>query len=203
MKKTLLHQLVAAIFGGGEITLRGRRFTCDAAFSFRMGAGFPGDVNRTHPASIEPAIMSNTVVPFYGFPVVIAADGTNGVRPFGVGDGALTTIYGVAVRPFPQQQATGSSAFGAQAFGVGVPPASVPVDVIRQGYVTVQLPTDAPNAAKGGAVFIWIAASAGTHVLGGFESVAAGGNTIALAPTRYMFNGPQDASGNVELVITS
>src|SRR2546429_14565 len=115
MKKTLLNQLVAAIFGGA--IYRGRRFTCDAAFAFRMGAGFPGDVNRTHPASVEPALMSNTPVPFYGFPVVIAADGTNGVRPIGVGDGALTTIYGVAVRPFPQQAASGG-VFGAQGFGV-------------------------------------------------------------------------------------
>lgn len=202
MKKTLLQHLVAAIFGAGAIP-RGRRFTCDVAFPFRMGSGFPGDVNRTHPASIEPTIMSNTPVPFYGFPVVIAADGTNGVRPLGAGDGALTTIYGVAVRPFPQQQATGASAFGAQAFGVGVPPANVPVDVLRQGYITVQLPSDSAIVAKGGPVFVWTAASAGTHTQGGFEGTNPAGNGIALAPTRYMFNGPQDASGFAEVVITS
>lgn len=201
MKKTLLNQLVAAIFGRSSIA-RGRRFTCDAAFAFRMGAGFPGDANRTHPFSIEPAIMSNTPVPFYGFPVVIAADGTNGVRPFGAGDGALTTLYGVAVRPFPQQAATGG-VFGAQAFGVGVPPANVPVDVLRQGYVTVQLPSDSAIVAKGGPVYIWTAASAGTHTQGGFEGTNPAGNGIALAPTRYMYNGPQDASGFTELVITS
>ncbi len=201
MKKTLLSQLVAAIFGSGAIA-RGRAFTCDAAFAFRMGAGFPGDVNRTHPVSIEPALQSNTPVANYGFPCVVAGDGTNGVRPFAAGDGALTTLYGVTVRPFPQQASSGS-AFGAAAFGSATPPAVGEIDVVRQGYVTVQLPSDAPTAAKGGAVFIWIAASAGTHTQGGFESVASGGNTIALAATRYMFNGPQDASGFAELVITS
>ena len=37
------------------------------AFPFRMGAGFAGDVNRTHPATIEPNV-NDTVNPlsFFG-----------------------------------------------------------------------------------------------------------------------------------------
>ena len=34
-----------------------RQKTRDVAFTFRMGAGFAGDVNRTHPASIEPVMI--------------------------------------------------------------------------------------------------------------------------------------------------
>jgi hypothetical protein len=46
---------------------------------------------------------------------------------------------------------------------------------------------------------VWCAASAGIHVQGGFESVATGGSTAALDVGRFSFNGPQDATGIVEL----
>jgi hypothetical protein len=195
-------KLLAALFGAAVI-YRGPRFTTDVAFAFRMGNGFPGDVTRTHPVEIEPTAQSNTPVTAYGVPVVIAADGTNGVRGIGGGDGALTTIYGVSVRSFPQQAASAAGNFGAQAFGAATPPPNMPLPVMREGYIAVLVPTDAVLAVKGGPVFVWIAASAGTHTQGGFETAANGGNTIALSPSRYMFNGPQDASGNIELVVTS
>lgn len=206
MNKKLLANLVAALFAcdGVRPIERGRAYTSDAAFAFRMGAGFPGDITRTHPVSIEPVDQSNTPVANYGFPCVIAADGTNGVRQLTAADNALTTIYGVVVRPFPQQQATSAGNFGGQGFNQAVAPSSQgPLDVMRLGYILVQLPTDSPQVAKGGPVFIWTAASAGTHVIGGFEGVTPAGNGFALAPTRYMYNGPQDANSVAELVVTS
>lgn len=43
----------------------GRRRTHDAtnAFPFRMNTGFAGDVNRTHPASIEPCLIDPSHYP--------------------------------------------------------------------------------------------------------------------------------------------
>ena len=181
----------------------GQRRTRDDAFKFRMGAGFLGDVNRTHPASIEPALQSNSPATAYGQPVVIAADGTNGVRPLAAGDAALVAIFGITVRPFPIQAATAPNNFGGtQAAGGavvqgGAPASKGAIDVLKSGYIIGQL-SGGGVPAKGGAVFVWVAASAGAHVQGGFEIAATGGSTIALDNRTY-FNGPADANGNVEI----
>jgi hypothetical protein len=53
--------------------------------------------------------------------------------------------------------------------------------------------------AKGAPVFIWVAAASGNHVVGGWEAVASGANTIQLDAKSY-FNGPPDANGITELV---
>ena len=64
-----------------------------------------------------------------------------------------------------------------------------------------KIPAGSTQPVKGGAVFVWCAATSGSHIQGGFESVASGGNTAALDTTRYQFNGPADANGNVEVCI--
>lgn len=173
-----------------------RMKTHDAAFQFRMGAGFPGDVNRTHPASIEPALIDASAPPTaYGQAVLVDAT-TQGVRPFAAGDTAVTVAYGVTVRPYPTQQSSGSN-FGAASFGAATPPASGVTDVLRLGYIMGTVPVgQAP--VKGGAVYVWCAASSGAHVQGGFEASATGGSTAALA--NATFNGSPDANGNVEIV---
>ncbi len=173
-----------------------RAKTRDAAFQFRMGAGFPGDVNRTHPATIEPALNDSTnpiAAPGLACLVNTAA---NTVRGIIAGDNALTEIYGVAVRPFPFQQAAGSN-YGAASFGAGSFAGGQLLDVLRRGYIMVQIPAGVA-VTKGGAVFLWYAASSGAHVQGGFEGAATGGSTDALS-ANYTFNGPADASGVVEL----
>jgi hypothetical protein len=86
--------------------LLGRQRTCDTAFTFRMGAGFAGDVNRGHPASILPCLIDPTnPVTAFGVPVITVST-SNGVRPFGTGDSGVTDAFGVSVRPYPYQQAT-------------------------------------------------------------------------------------------------
>jgi hypothetical protein len=181
----------------------GRMRTRDDAFKFRMGAGFLGDVNRTHPASIEPALQSNTPATAFGQPVVIAADTTNGVRPLAPGDNGLTAIFGITVRPYPLQAATAPNDFGGtqSAGGAitqgGTPPAKGAIDILKSGYIIGKL-SGGTQPAKGGAVFIWVAASSGNHVQGGFEAAATGGSTMALDAKSY-FNGPSDANGNVEV----
>jgi hypothetical protein len=164
----------------------------DVAFQFRMGAGFPGDVNRTHPASIEPCLIDASAPPTaYGQPVLVDPT-TQGVRPFTVGDTA-TAAYGVTVRPYPIQQASASN-FGAAAIGAAVPLTSGVMDVLRAGYI---MSTVVGSTVKNGAVYVWVAASTGVHIQGGFEASASAGNTVAL--TNCTFNGSPDANGNVEI----
>lgn len=181
-------------------TFIGRKRTRDTAtaFAFRMPAGFPGDVNRGHPASIEPTLIDASAPPTaYGQGVVVDAT-TNGVRPLSAGDTALTALWGITVRPYPIQQSSASN-FGQASFGAATPPVSGEIDVLRWGYIMAVLPAGAAAVTKGAAVFIWCAASSGAHVQGGFESAGSGGNTAALDTNRYMFNGPADAGGNVEI----
>lgn len=174
-----------------------RMKTRDVAIPYRMAAGYPGDVNRTHPASIEPTLIDSTSPPTaYGQPTVVDPT-TQGVRPFAAGDTALTGSYGATVRPYPFQQSSGSN-YGAATLGAAVPPVSGQMDVLRSGYIISKL-SGATQPVKGGAVFVWCAASAGAHVQGGFEAAASAGNTAALDPNHYSFNGVPDANGNVEI----
>ena len=182
----------------------GRFRTVDTAFTFRMGAGFAGDVNRGHPASIQPALNSpvNPVLG-YGLPVVVdTAGGANsGVRGIAAGDGALTDIWGVSVRPYPIQQSTTANQSGAVPYGSVTPPANQPIDVLRGGYVMVNVNILVASPVKGGAVFVWFAASGGGHTQGGFEGGATGGSTIALDPKFFQWNSSPDSNGVAELIL--
>jgi hypothetical protein len=177
----------------------GRHRTVDTAFTFRMGTGFAGDINRGHPASIQPCLISpiNPVTAYGQAVVVDTAGGSNaGVRPLTAGDTALVDIWGITARPYPIQQATSANNYGAVPYGSVVPPALQPIDVMRGGYMMVSV-VGAP--VKGGAVFVWCAASGGGHTQGGFEVAASGGNTCALGPA-YLWNSPADTNGIAEIV---
>lgn len=169
--------------------------TNDIAYQYRMTGGFPGDVSRTHPATIEPVLIDASAPPqFYGEAVLV--DGaTQGVRPFTTTDTAVTAAYGVLVRPYPFQQSSGSN-YGAASIGAATPPASGAADALRAGYISVTVPAG-QTPVKDGAVYVWCAASTGGHIQGGFEASASNGNTAAL--TNCTFNGSPDANGNVEL----
>lgn len=195
----ILSALTAMVIGNHrrQGIYKGRAFTTDVAFKYRMGAGFAGDVNRSHPASIEPCLIDGSAPPTaFGLPVVVDP-ATEGVRPIVSGDSALTTCYGVTVRPFPFQ-ADSATNYGATGIGSASPALKQPIDVLRSGYIKVVL-HGASAAVKGGRVFIWYAASSGNHVQGGFEAAATTGSTIML-PINTTFNGGADADGNVELI---
>jgi len=205
MKTTFLRRWIASLLGTTAHSLPGATFvgrarTLDVAVStaipYRMRAGFPGDVNRTHPFSVEPAVNDpDDPVLGYGRAVVVVT-ANNSVRNMKAGDGALTKIYGVSVRPYPIQQSSGGMD---AAFGTGTPPQNQPVDVLRSGYIMVPV---VGSPTKGGAVYVWIAADSGDHVQGGFEAAADGGNTILLASDTgsITFNGPPDSEGVTELI---
>jgi hypothetical protein len=169
-------------------------------FAYRMGAGFSGDVTRMTPAAIiEPCATHQAGPPAFTGQAVTIDITSGGARPV-----AATTepVYGIVVRGFPQQTPNASGYFGGQDFGSPVNPwgsAGQPisaVDVLRQGYMNVIV-----NGVtrKGGPVFVWVAASAGAHVRGGFEAVAgAAGETIAL-PSSCTYQGAADANGVTEI----
>jgi hypothetical protein len=164
----------------------------DIALQFRMGAGFAGDVNRAHPANIEPCLPDPTSPPTAYGQAVIGVTASQGVRPLAVGD-AGTSIYGVVVRPYPVQQTTGGMA---ASLGGGIAGQAATVDVIKNGYVLVHV---VGSPTKFGPVNIWTAAPSGAHVTGGFEAAATAGSTAVLAGA--IFNGSPDASGIAELIL--
>lgn len=192
MKRSLIALAVAALLGQSFAATR------DVSYTYRMGAGFPGDVNRTHPASILPVINDPTTpIRLYGDPGIYNAS-ANTIRGFTTGDTALTRIDGIIVRPFPIQQTSGGPN---ASFGVGAAPGGNSViDVVRQGFVIVNCYNFAVSPpAKGGTVYVWVAASSGQHVQGGLEAAVSAGNTATISNARW--NGPADSSGYAELEI--
>ena len=180
----------------GPDTIRAR--TCDVAYGYRMPAGFPGDINRMHPASVVPGMPNVTTPPrLIGDPVKVDT-ATNSYRGFAAGDqhdSNLTSLHGVTVRSYPTQQSTGGMA---SAFGTAVPQAGVPLDFLVSGFIMVKIPAG-QTVTKNGAVFVWCSASTGAHVLGGFEGALDAGDTVAISNAR--FTGPADADGIVEIEV--
>ena len=194
-----MHKIRAvALAAALGLSIRAGR-TCDVAFPYRMGAGFQGELNRSIFSSVvEPCLIDTTNPPAYYGCAVVVNTSANSVRNMLSSDTGLTTIYGIAMRPFPTQQASSSNNWGQIALGTSVaPPTSGVLDIVRDGYVFVKL--NAGTATKKGPVYIWVAASTGSHVQGGFEASATGGSTIAL--TNAWFNGPADANGIVEVYV--
>jgi hypothetical protein len=184
------------------------RFRDSTAIQYRMRAGFAGDVNRTHPAAIEPEQMLAATPPTeYGQPVLMDASG-NGVRPFATGDASDTVAaiaYGFTARPFPTQQATATTAFAPAAIGPAVPPSSPGIiDVLRMGLIMAQMNPGSASPVKGGRVFVWCAATTGSgatlHTQGGLESAISAGNTVQL-DAHTTFNGAPDSNGVVEVAV--
>lgn len=177
--------------------MKQRMKTRDVAFQFRMGAGFAGALNRIQPASIEPTLINTTTPPtLYGQAIVVDAAG-QGVRPLVAADNALAAVYGVTVRPYPTQQSS-AGPYGAAPFGSVAPPVAGIIDVLRAGYILVQLGGTFIAAKKGAPVYVWTAVSAGAHVQGAFEDTFSAGNTTQ-ALVGVTFNGAPDATGITEI----
>lgn len=190
MKKTLLLSALAAV---GLITAPNiiRAKTKDVAFTYRMGGGFAGDINRTHPFDAMPGLMdAANPSTRYGNALIVGA-GLNSYRTPIAGDTAITAIHGVLVRPYPTQQVSTS-----QALGSAVPPTSGIIDVLTSGLILANV---VGTPTKRNPLFVWVAASGGGHIQGGFEAAATGGSTAAVL--NGYFNGPPDASGIVEVRI--
>lgn len=194
MKKSLIALAALALIQ--HAARAGTRVTTnDVAFQFRMGAGFPGDINRTHPFNAEPALMNTTTpIRLYGDPALI--DGaTNSYRGFTTTDTSVTKLDGILVRPYPTQQTSGGMS---SAIGAATPPTSGVIDILTDGYIMAKCNNFAVSPpTKGGAVFIRTAATAGNLVQGGLHAADDGANAIQV--TNAMWNGPADANGVAEL----
>jgi len=178
--------------------------TADVAFTYRIPAGFAGDVNRNHPVSIEPALNDAThPVAGYGYPVLVNAAG-NGVRGIIGTDTTLPNgVWGFAVRAFPIQPSTGG-AYGAAGFdsaGVGVPPPNQPVDIMTEGYMMAKVYAGTP--VKGTAVYVRAViggSSPAGVVVGGLEAAndASGGGAVTVAIPNAYWTGGADSNGFAE-----
>lgn len=162
------------------------------AFSYRMPAGIPGEVNRINSAKIEAQIVTplgTTGAPSqYGLAMVVDNTGGN-VGNMRVASSSDTAIYGFLVRPFP----TGASQ---DQLGTSTPPASGIVDIMRSGYMLMKL-GGVTAAAKGGQVYIYVTTTdANNPVVGG---IAAATSASAIAVPNCIFMGPADTSNFVEI----
>lgn len=175
----------------------GRARTRDVSYAYRMPAGFLGDVNRSHPASIEPNI-SNVDDSLYFGGLAVVDTASNTVRLITTGDDAARQ-WGIAVRPYPFQQQTGGMAAG---FSTGPANALKPgarnaVDILRSGYIMAYVNEAGGAAAKGGQVYVWLSADAAPNYKGSFLTTDPGADAIAV--TGAFFNGPADENGVVEI----
>lgn len=194
-------QLLAAAVAGFFINLLmgppcARQRFADVAFTYRMGAGIPGDVDRAHPFEVQAALLdASNPAPSYGYAMlfgsannvraVVAADQAAGAKP----------IAGILVRPYPTQQSSGGSS---ASIGSATPPQSGIVDYMPAGIITVKGKAGM-TVKKGDPCYIWAIATAGANIQGEFQAAATASSTVLCSNARYF--GPADANGNVQIEV--
>lgn len=195
MKKSLLSLAVASALIAFTRVLGVR--TQDIAFPFRMGAGFPGDVNRSHPFAAVPGLMNSSVQAprLYGDPVIIDT-ATNSYRGITASDTTTFACDGLVIRPYPVQQTTGGMT---STIGNAAPATNQPVDILSAGFMMAKVNNGA-TVTKGGAVYVYTAVNSGNHVQGGLEGAAGANLTLV---SNLFWNGPADANGIAEVKINA
>jgi len=133
------------------------------AYTFRMPAGFAGDLQRAEIATIEPQLI-NSAAPPLSFGVAIKLVGGL-VTPINASTDTSANVYGVNLRPYPIQ------GNGTDPLGTSTPPTSGVTDILRRGYVDVVL-NGTTSAAKGGTVYVRVANVSSGKPLGGFEAAS-------------------------------
>lgn len=139
------------------------------AYTFRMPAGFAGDLQREEAATIETQQIDPATYPTaFGVPVKLV----NGkVQPIAAADPA-SVVYGFNLRAYPIQ------GNGTDPLGTSTPPTSGVVDVLVRGYCMVTL-NGATASAKNGKVYVRVGNASAGKPIGGIEAAAE--NTIASA----------------------
>lgn len=166
--------------------------TRDAAITYRMPFGVPGDLSRPSTATVEAQAFGATAFPAYGLPVKVVAGLAVPVAA------QNDSVYGMLVRPFP---ITGANA--SDPLGTSVPPTSGVANILRRGYMTVKVQLGSASCALGSAVYVRYQNPSGSQIVGGIEG-ASTGNTYALSSSNSFgsgayFTGPADANGNAEI----
>lgn len=129
---------------------------------YRMPYGIPGDVTRQSQATIEAQIL-DSAAPFAGFGLFGKISSGKFV-PAGAG-AVAADIYGLLVRPYPQQGANASDPLG-----TSVPGTTGVANVLRRGYASVKL--NAGTAALNGKVFMRVGNASSGKPIGGIEAAA-------------------------------
>ena len=175
--------------------------TFSNAMTYRMPAGIPGAISRAGGGvvmDVEPVALSSAS-PLAAYGLFGQLDNSGDFRALAAGDAA---VYGLLSRPFPANDTTATGFFGQDKLGTPAVPPQNGGDggVLRSGYMTVALePNNAGVTAavvKGGVVYACIQNPNAVGHVGGVQGAADGGNTIA---TKWIFMGPADANGNVEI----
>lgn len=182
---------VRVLMGPPAIT---RSVTHDISFQYRMGAGFPGDVNRMHPASVVAGLL-DAGNPFRAYGEAALFGSANNYRPIIAADQSATAvrIAGVLVRPYPTQQMSGGMN---ASLGAAVPPSVGPADFLDEGFIMVKMKAGV-TVKKGDPVFVWATATETVNIQGEYQAAATASKTVPIA--NAYFNGPADANGNVEI----
>jgi hypothetical protein len=190
--------------------------TRDVAFTYRMGAGSPGEVTRIHPASISAHLNdASGANPLTYFGQAALFNGAaNTVRAVNhTADSALgntvVSLAGVTVRPYPYQDTGSGETYGAAAFGGGGPAAGGIVDILDTvGFilVTQNQPTTPTPSQLGGKVYVRVTTGTGIFAslpIGGFEAVVDTTPANQLIVNSAYWNGPADANGIAEIAFTA
>jgi hypothetical protein len=137
------------------------------AFTYRMPAGFPGTITRTYATKVEPGVIDTASPPLF-FGQGVTFDSTAlAIRP------PLTTdsgIIGVTVRSFPTQGNFPASP-AVDPIGTANCPLQGEVDLMVSGYMAVTL-SGTTSVNRYSPAFVWMGATSGSHVNGGFEGSA-------------------------------
>lgn len=159
----------------------------DNTLLYRMPAGIAGAISRPQDLTVEPQVLDSAkVFPAYGLAGKISA---GKFVPIAAGD-AVTVLAGIFVRPYP----TASQPDKVRQIGSGY---NFTGDCMKRGYVTVNIGSDASAVALSAPVFMRVDTPTTSSPLGAFLAAADGDNTVQI--TNAYFNGPGDASGNIEL----
>jgi len=142
------------------------------SFTYRMGAGIPGDITRKQNVAVEALPFDATNPPTeYGVPVVVDATSKSIRKVLG---GDLTdVIFGFLVRPYPV-----SNPNTTDGLGTSTPNTTLPANVLRRGYLNVKV--NAGTAAKEGKVYVRTANPSAGKPVGGVEATQEWGAASAV-----------------------
>lgn len=163
---------------------------------YAMPSGIPGAISRVGGGVVldVEAVIMDPESPLTQYGLAGQIDAATGL--FRLMEAADADIYGFLSRPYPIQPYNASGFSGAIPLGTSAtPPATGTVAALRAGYMTVTL-RNATAAVKNGTVYVRVDNATADLPLGGVEAADDGANTIA---TKWIFTGPADADGNVEI----
>lgn len=167
------------------------------AYLFQAPTGIPGDITRTDETNVEPAMLvavSSVFAQAFGIPMKYT---TGGIQQFNGGAETKADFAGVLVREVPGISGNITSDTSLSA---AVPNPDQPQGLAVRGYVSVLCVAGTP--ARGGVVYVQIAANGGVAV-GAFRADGTdSGNAVALDAVQAEWaNTGKDADNNAELRI--